>query len=90
MEWDEVFPPTNIRIKVDANNGDHVSSVIHELLHVVFYDMLYGRLDAKLDEVVILALERDTYEYVKKVPGRYLIWDQLINRKLSEDGGSTA
>lgn len=90
MEWDEVFPPTNIRIKVDANNGDHVSSVIHELLHVVFYDMLYGRLDAKLDEVVILALERDTYEYVKKVPSRYLIWDQLINRKLSEDGGSTA
>lgn len=84
VSWDELFPPTNIRIKVDANAGQHVSSVVHELLHVVFYETFLGRIGATLEEVCIVALEHYISDYIKKSPARLAKWTHLIESKLPQ------
>lgn len=83
--WDDIFPPTNIRIKIDANDGEHVKKVVHELLHVMLYDLWVGRLDATLDEVLIDAMTTDMYLYVNKSKTRLALWLDLIDEKLKED-----
>ena len=83
VQWDELFPPTNIRIKVDANDGKHISSTIHELLHIILYPMHCGHLDDELIEVDILAYERFMDAYVGKSARRLQTWTQAIDAKLA-------
>jgi len=83
-EWDEVFPPTNIRIRVDANSGDDIKFVIHELLHVIFHPIFVGRVDDTLEEVCIIALDTYMHEYVDKSPERLTHWRRLVTKKLEE------
>lgn len=84
--WDEITPPTNIVIKVDANQQtgvmDHISTVIHELLHVVFISTFIGIVDGSLEEVCILALDAHMMEYIRKSPKRLHLWEEAINTKL--------
>lgn len=80
--WDDICPPTNIQISIDANSGDHTSSVIHELLHIILYPCYVGRLDDELIEVQILGMEQFMYNYVKKSPKRVSTWSGLIQKKL--------
>mgnify|MGYP006266383227 CR=1 FL=1 len=84
MTWDELFPPTNIRIKVDANAGQHISSVVHELLHVILYEMFLGRLGATLEEVCVVSLESYLSGYINKSPERVAKWTRLIESKLPQ------
>ena len=83
VEWDELFPPTNIRIYVDANNGQHIESVVHELLHVLLYEMFLGRVGATIEEVIVDSLEKYLSLYIHKTPARVHRWTQLIEHKLS-------
>lgn len=81
--WEEAFPPTNIRLKIDANQDLHLSSVIHELLHIVFCGMVTGYLDSELEEVCIVALEKYVYDYITASPQRESRWNRLIESKLA-------
>lgn len=86
--WDEIAPPTNIVIKVDANQQtgtmDHVSTVVHELLHVVLITMFIGMFDDALEEVCILALDADMMAYIRRSPRRLHLWEEAINSKLQK------
>jgi len=82
--WDDVMPPTNIRIKVDANGGDDLAVVIHELLHIIFYPLFVGRTDSTLEEVCIVGLEQYMFTYVTKSHERTARWRKLIKKKLDE------
>jgi hypothetical protein len=84
--WNEIMPPTDIKIRVDANqqtgNVDHIGTVVHELLHVVVYPMSLGRLCDDLDEVMTLALDAHMVAYIRKSPKRVAAWTEAINQKL--------
>mgnify|MGYP006992522021 CR=1 FL=1 len=82
--WEEALPPTNIRLKVDANQDNHLSSVIHELLHIAFCGMFTGYIDDDLEEVCVSALEKYVYEYIAASPQRESRWNRLIESKLSQ------
>lgn len=90
VDWDDIMPPTNITILVDANTDplNHVSAVIHELLHVTLYPCWLGRLSEDYLEVGVLAYERDMYEWVKKSPARLAKWNALIAKKLNPEAAS--
>jgi hypothetical protein len=82
--WEEAFPPTNIRLKIDANQDKHISSVVHELLHIVFCGMVTGYLDSDLEEICIIALEKHVYDYITASPQRESRWNRLIEAKLNQ------
>lgn len=84
VDWDDIMPPTNITIDVDANTNPtaHLSAVVHELLHVAFYPMLVGRMSDEFSEVGILAYERDMYAYIQRSPSRVAKWTAAIEAKL--------
>ncbi len=86
--WHDVHPPTNIDIGVDANQQtgalDHISTVVHELLHVVFLPMCLGWLTDEMEEIVILALDADITAYIRKSPKRLHVWEEAIAAKLKE------
>jgi hypothetical protein len=86
--WDTVLPPRDISITIDANDDplQHISTVIHELFHVVLYVAFFGWFSDDYEEVAILAYERDMYEYVKNSPQRLAKWTALIECKLRESG----
>lgn len=87
-EWDDVVPPTNIEITVDANQqtqtADHIATVVHELLHVVFLPMCLGWLTDEMEEVVILALDAHMNAYIRKSPARLHQWEEIIHQKIAE------
>jgi len=86
--WNWVLPPTNIKIKVDANQQtgvvDHIGTVVHELLHIVVFPMSLGRFKDDIDEVLTLALDAHMIAYIRKSPRRLQLWTELINTKLKE------
>ena len=84
-DWDDISPPTNIRIKIDANGGEAVRFVIHELLHVILAPIFVGRLDETLEEVTVVAFDTYMWAYVEKSPERHARWARLIKKKLDED-----
>jgi hypothetical protein len=87
-EWDDILPPTNIVIKVDANqqtgNIDHVGTVVHELIHVVIMPMCNGWFDEELEETLVLALDAQITAYIRKSPKRLHDWTEAIDAKLKE------
>ena len=84
-EWDDVFPPSNIKIKFDANDErDPVELTIHELIHIVIHPMTLGHFDETLDEVIVDALTQYVFLYVKKNQARMKQWQKLIQKKLKE------
>lgn len=84
--WDDIHPPTNIRIKVDANQQsdgiDHIGTVVHELLHIVLMPMCLGFLQDDLEEQVILAMDKVVTAYIRKSPTRLHAWTEIIDAKL--------
>lgn len=86
-DWDDVVPPTNIIISVNANDqtamADHVAIVIHELLHVMFMPMCLGWLTEEVEEVVILALDAHMSKYVMESPARLHRWEKEIAKKIA-------
>jgi hypothetical protein len=92
--WDEVMPPTNLKIKVDANQQtgaiDHIGTVVHELLHVIVFPMSLGRLSDDLDELMALALDAHMVAYIRKSPKRVADWTEAINQKLIDSDKENA
>jgi hypothetical protein len=86
--WHDVFPPTSISIKVDANQQidgiDHIGTVVHELLHVILMPMCLGWLTDEMEEHVILAMDKVVTAYIRKSPKRLHTWTELIDSKLKE------
>lgn len=85
-DWDDIMPPTNIVIRIDANADPlgHLGVVVHELLHILLYPCFVGRLTEDYLEVAILAYEADLAAYINASPRRRALWEALIARKLSE------
>lgn len=86
--WHDIHPPTHIYIDVDANQQtgalDHISTVIHELLHVVFMPMCLGWLTEDMEEEVILSLDKVVTDYIRRSPKRLHTWEEAIAEKLKE------
>jgi len=88
VNWEEVWPPTSVKIKVDANAGEPLESIVHELIHVVLYPMTLGHIDATLDEVLVVAMTSYVYDFIAKNPARLKQWNILVKRKLKESSAS--
>lgn len=80
VDWDPGTHPSNLRIQVDVDKDGAIRCVIHELLHVLLHDEMNWA-DGALEEVVVLALEEDLYEYVKKSPRRITGWRKAIDAR---------
>lgn len=78
---------TNITIFLDPRRDGTVRLVIHELLHV--YMLIHLRLSARmvydLEEVAILAWEKELYLYLHKAKNERLLesWSKAIERKMA-------
>jgi hypothetical protein len=84
--WSGILPapPSAIRVRVDIDKEGRIKCVIHELLHVVFREWLWGKVDAFLEEEVILAWEKALNDYVRQSPRRLASWRKAIDKKLAE------
>jgi len=69
---------------VDGNTSDTLRHVLHELLHVVFSELVLGKLDDTLEEVLIVAFDHYLHDYVQASKPRRLKWEALIAQKLKE------
>lgn len=84
VEFDEYGLMRKLNIKVDKNVDDHLQFVIHELIHVAFYETFLWRVDETLEEVMVEALDRHFYTYICSKKSRRERWRQVIERKFSE------
>lgn len=82
--YDPDILPSKIKIEVDANNGDHILYVVHELLHVALSSLFFARIGEDLEEALLLGAEQMIVSYIRKSPARTKKWDDLINKKLGE------
>ena len=86
--WDDIFPPTNIQIRIDKNSfsteSNYIAAVIHEVLHVILFEIFYRYMDDDVEEIVILALESAFETYINKKPSRLKAWQKVIEDKLKE------
>jgi len=73
-----------VQIEVDANNAQVERYVIHELLHVVLSELVLGKFDSTLEEVLILAYENYLWDFVSAKPSRVAKWRKLVEKKLRE------
>jgi len=93
-EWLDIFPPTDIRIRVDANqqtgNIDHIGTVVHELLHVVLFPISLGWFADDLDEALVLAMDAHMVAYIRKSPKRVHTWTELIDTKIKESDAASS
>lgn len=80
IEWTPSKKPAGLRIKVDIDKDGAIRCVIHELLHVMLQEQLAWA-DHRIEEVIILALETDLYEYVTQSPRRLQGWRNAIYRR---------
>lgn len=84
-DFDDKFPPAYVKIVVDANNNDTVRFVIHELIHVVISELVIGKFDSTLEEVLVLSLETFIWSFVSTSRPRLARWEKLIAKKLAEN-----
>jgi hypothetical protein len=76
----------DIRIYIDPRKDNHISLVLHELLHI--YVALELSLDLKfndnLEEWIVLSLESALFNYLRNPGNQKLLesWDRAIKRKL--------
>lgn len=82
--FDDFYPPRYIKIEVDANAGDIERSVLHELIHVILSELIWGKFDPTIEEVIILAFEDYMWDFISKSPQRRAKWTKIINRKIAE------
>lgn len=84
VNFDDSFPPDRIKVEIDANNMSATQLVVHELLHVVCSELVLGKFDETLEEVLILALEAHMMDHINKSKTRRTRWADAIERKLAE------
>lgn len=71
-------------ISVDMHRDSMMSSVIHELLHVVF-EKTFTDFNDDLEEDIISGFERRMFEHIQASPKQMLWWRTHINRKLRKE-----
>jgi len=74
-----------VKIVVDANNNDTVRFVIHELVHVTISELVIGKFDSTLEEVLVLSLETFLWSFISSSKSRLTKWEKLIAKKLAEN-----
>lgn len=91
IDWSKtVYPLTDIVVTIDRNVNDDLGCVVHELLHLHFFDFMYRHLDHDLEELMVESFERHLSAYIKKRPSRLRLWQEMLDRKLSardQEGG---
>lgn len=84
VHHDAEFPPYKVEIRIDANNLPVERYVMHELLHVVLSELVRGKFDDTMEEVLIVALDTDLWNYVSKSKPRLARWKKTVERKIQE------
>lgn len=85
MDYDpDYWPPYTVKIVIDANNGDMIYYVIHELLHVVFSPLIAPHMDETLEELVIVSFDTYVADWIKGSKVRRAKWERLIEKKIAE------
>jgi len=84
VDFDDKFPPAYVRITVDANNTPVAQYVVHELIHVVISELVLGKFDSTLEEIVVLSLDRYIWNFISTNKSRLAKWEKLIAKKLAE------
>ena len=85
VAFDDNFPPAYVHIKVDANNTPMVQFVIHELIHVILSELVLGKFDETLEEVIVVSLDSYMWAFVSNSKPRLAKWNALIEKKLAEE-----
>jgi hypothetical protein len=85
VDFDDNFPPRYVKVEIDLNNHEAVIPfVIHELVHVVLSELVLGKFDETLEEVMVVAISSFVAEWVIASPSRRTKWQKVIDRKLTE------
>lgn len=84
VDFSDKFPPAKIEIDLDLNALEPIGIVIHELIHVVMSELVLGKFDESLEEVIVLGLDKYIYDWVKASPARKRKWQTLLDKKLAE------
>lgn len=82
--YDDHFPPAYVRIEVDANTAMTERFVMHELVHVTLSELILGKFDGTLEEVIILAFENFMWNFIESDPKRLMRWRRLVAKKIAE------
>ena len=80
IEWTPGEKPLHLKIHVDIDKDGAIRCVMHELLHVLFYD-IFKWAAQPIEETLILALEAELYDYVKKNNRRVREWRNAIDKR---------
>ena len=83
--YDDKYPPAYVKISIDANDNHTIQNVVHELIHVVIAELVIGKFDYTLEEVVVLSLESYIWNFISSSPARLKRWEKLIAKKLAEN-----
>jgi hypothetical protein len=85
VDFPEYFPPKHVKIEIDLNNGPQIIPfIIHELVHVVMSELIRGKFDETLEEVLIVAWATFVSDWVMASKTRKARWQKVLDRKLVE------
>jgi hypothetical protein len=82
-EWNRRDGAHNIQVTLDPSQGGLIESLLHECLHVVLADEIGDRFNARLEEVLVKALEDELWRKAMKSP-EVARWRSLIDRKTDD------
>ena len=71
-----------VAITTDPLTGSTIGNIIHECLHVLC-DKTFQRFDMALNEVLILSLEENLWDYISDDPRRLRWWRTALQDKVS-------
>ena len=86
VDWENVSPPSRVRIVVDHDQDGRIRCIIHELLHLVLYDIMEQNFNTELQETAIDAWEKLLWENVSFSPQKLGSWRRAIAKKLEHRG----
>ncbi len=72
-----------VSMRIDPAQGGYVPLVIHELLHVVLYDLIGSKFDRDTEETIINGLEHEICNHHLS-QAQYREWRKIIEAKLAE------
>lgn len=82
--WNEEDGAYDIQVTLDPSQGGLIESLLHECLHVVLASELGGKFNARLEEVLVKALESELWVKAMKSP-EVARWRSLLDRKLEDE-----
>ena len=87
LNYQRRLPYKNITISIDEDQGSRISSLIHELLHLVWLHFFpktenKPQIDRELEEMLVAGLENELNQYILNSPRQLAGWRRAIDQKL--------